>query len=72
VDGAILLTGQEKANAIAAVFANAHNNTMHSSLNAIVEDNCSALLNTESNNNVSSLGWIPKKVLGQMESLQEF
>lgn len=55
LDGVTLLTGPEKASAIATVFSRAHNNTMQSSLEAIVEEGCSTLHSDEFNLNASTL-----------------
>jgi hypothetical protein len=49
VDGVTLLTEPEKAEAIASKFSAAHNNTMSSPLEDIVEDGCSVLENNEFN-----------------------
>jgi Reverse transcriptase (RNA-dependent DNA polymerase)/Endonuclease-reverse transcriptase len=55
IDGVTLLTGPEKANAIAAVFSRAHNNTMPSPLEIIVDEGCSILQNNVVNSNPSNL-----------------
>jgi hypothetical protein len=49
VDGVTLLTGPEKAEAIAFKFSVAHNNTLSSPLEDIVENGCSVLENNEFN-----------------------
>jgi hypothetical protein len=53
VDGVTLLTGPEKAEA--SKFSAAHNNTMSSPLQGIVEDECSVLDNNEFNLEASIL-----------------
>jgi hypothetical protein len=50
-----LLTGPEKANAIVADFSRAHNNTMLSPLEIIVDEGCSILQNNVVNSNPSNL-----------------
>jgi len=54
VDGNYLLTGQEKADAIASVFSNAHLNLEFSNLESAVEEGCSVLSNTDFNVDPSS------------------
>jgi hypothetical protein len=55
VDGVTLLTGPEKAETIAFNFSAAHNNTMSTPLEDIVEDGCSVLENNEFNLEASIL-----------------
>jgi hypothetical protein len=55
VDGVTLLTGPKKAETIASKFSAAHNNTMSSPLEDIVEDGCSVLENNEFNLEASTL-----------------
>ena len=55
VNGDTLITGQEKADAIATVLSQAHNNTMPSPLEDIVNDGCLGLHSNEFNLNASNL-----------------
>ncbi len=55
MNGETLITGQEKANAIATVLSKAHNNTMPSPLEDIVNDGCLGLQSSDFNLNASNL-----------------
>ena len=55
VNGETLITASEKANAIATVLSKAHNNTMPSPLEDIVNDGCLGLQNNDFNLNASNL-----------------
>jgi Reverse transcriptase (RNA-dependent DNA polymerase)/Endonuclease-reverse transcriptase len=55
VNGETLITASEKADAIATVLARAHNNTMPSLLEEVVNDGCLGLQSNEFNLNASNL-----------------
>jgi hypothetical protein len=57
VDGVTLLTGPEKAEAVASKFSAAHNNTMSSPLEDITEEGCSVLENNEFGINLNEISY---------------
>jgi hypothetical protein len=64
VNGETLITASEKADAIATVLARAHNNTMPSLLEEVVNDGCLGLQGNEFNLNASNLV-SPRAVMGK-------